>query len=123
MLCLSYLRYLKVCILPLNHVYSLQGRYCIDGVIVNVLTSSAVDRGFELRSCQSIYFDCWVSGKHDVLRSKSKDWLTRNQDNMPGWLHTYTRGLATMRTVMLCSDGDISTPVHGIYTVEGVYGV
>jgi hypothetical protein len=56
MLCLSCLRYLKVCILPLNHVYYLQGRYCIDGVIVNVLTSSAVDRGFELRSGQSIYF-------------------------------------------------------------------
>jgi hypothetical protein len=44
----------------------------IGGVMVNVLTSSAIDRGFESRSCQT---------KENQI-SKSYDWLDRNQDNV-----------------------------------------
>jgi hypothetical protein len=51
----------------------------IGGVMVSVLTSSAVDRGFE-----SIGI-CWFSAKHAALRRKSKDWLARNQDNVSEW--------------------------------------
>ena len=54
-------------------------------VIVNVLASSAVDRGFESRSGQTKDYQlvCVVyNAKHAELRRKSKDWLARNQDNV-----------------------------------------
>ena len=60
----------------------------IGGVIISVLASSAVDRGFEPRSGQSKDYkigNCCFSSKHAALRRKSKDWLTRNQDNVSGW--------------------------------------
>jgi hypothetical protein len=53
--------------------------------MVSVLTSSAVDRGFELRSDQTKDYEigmCCFSTKHATLRRKSKDWLARNQDNV-----------------------------------------
>jgi hypothetical protein len=52
----------------------------IGGVLLGVLASSAVDRGFEPRSGQAKNYDvgiCCFSGKHAVLRRKSKDWLAR----------------------------------------------
>jgi hypothetical protein len=42
----------------------------IGGVMVSVFTSSAVDHGFD---------------KHVALRSKSKDWLARYQNNVSEW--------------------------------------
>ena len=57
----------------------------IDGVMVSVLASSAVDRGFEPRSGQTKDYKIGIycfSAKHPALRRKSKDWLARNQDNM-----------------------------------------
>jgi hypothetical protein len=52
--------------------------------MVSVLTSSAVDRGFEPWSGQTkdykIGISCF-SDKHAALRRKSKDWLVRNQNN------------------------------------------
>ena len=43
----------------------------IGGIIVSMLTSKVVDRGFEPQSGQT---------KHAALRRKSKDWLARNQN-------------------------------------------
>jgi hypothetical protein len=60
----------------------------IGGVIVSVLVSSAVDRGFEPRSDQTKDYKigiCCFSAKHTSLRRKSKDRLTRNQDNVSEW--------------------------------------
>ena len=60
----------------------------IGGVIVSVLTSSAVDRGFEPLSGQTKDHKigiCCFSAKHAALRRKSKDWSTRNQDNVSEW--------------------------------------
>jgi len=60
----------------------------IGSVIVCVLTSSAVDHGFEPRSGQTKYNKiciCCFSAKQTALRRKSKDWLFRNQDNMSEW--------------------------------------
>ena len=56
--------------------------------MVNMLASSAVDRGFEPRSDQSK--DCKIgmccfSAKHAALRRKINDWLARNQDNVSEW--------------------------------------
>jgi hypothetical protein len=68
----------------------------IGGVMVSVLASSAIDRGFEHRSGQTK--DCKIgiccfSAKHAVLRSKSKDWLAWNQNNVSEWSDMSTRGL------------------------------
>jgi hypothetical protein len=57
----------------------------IGGVIVSVITSSAVDRGFELRSGQAKGYDigiCCFFAKHAALSKKTKDWLSRNQNNV-----------------------------------------
>ena len=61
---------------------------CICGVMVSVLTLSAVDCGFEPQSGQTKDYRigiCCFSSKHTVLRRKSKDWLARNQDNVYEW--------------------------------------
>ena len=53
--------------------------------MVSVLASSAVDRGFKPRSGQTKDYEigiCCFSTKHATLRRKSKDWLTRIEDNM-----------------------------------------
>jgi hypothetical protein len=74
--------------------YSLQNH--IGGVIVNVLASSAVDRGFEPRSGQTKDYKigiCCFSAKHTALRRKSKDWLGRNQNNVSEWSDMSTCGL------------------------------
>ena len=54
--------------------------------MVNVLTSSVVDRGFEPRSGQTKDYEiaiCCFSSKHTALRRKNKDWLARIQDMCP----------------------------------------
>jgi hypothetical protein len=60
-------------------VSSVVDRGLIGGVMVSVLVSSVVDRGFESRPGKSKDY------KHAVLRSKSKDWLARNQVNVSEW--------------------------------------
>jgi hypothetical protein len=67
-------------------VYYFLNRIC--GVMVIVLPSSAVDRRFEPRSDKSKDYRigiCCFSTKHTTLRSKSKDWLTQNQNNVSEW--------------------------------------
>ncbi len=56
--------------------------------MVSVLTSSAVNRGFESRSGQTKDYTigiCCFSAKYAALRRKSKDWLAQNQDNVSEW--------------------------------------
>ena len=56
--------------------------------MISVLASSAIDRGFEPLSGQTKDYKigmCCFSAKHAALRSKSKDWLTRNHDNVSEW--------------------------------------
>ena len=65
-------------------------------VMVSVLASSAVDRGFEPRSGQTKDFKigiCSFSAEHAALRRKSKDWLARNQNKVSEWSDMFTRGL------------------------------
>ena len=66
------------------------------GVMVSVLASSVVDRGFEPRSGQTKDYAigiCCFSAKHAPLRRKSKDWLARKQNNVSEWSDMSTRGL------------------------------
>ena len=55
----------------------------------SVLASNAVDRGIEHQSGQTKDYKigiCCLSTKYSALRSKNKDWLARNQDNMSEYL-------------------------------------
>jgi hypothetical protein len=64
--------------------------------MISVLSSSAVDRGFEPRLGQTKNYKigiCCFSAKHTVLRRKSKDWLARNQDNVSEWGNMSIHGL------------------------------
>ena len=57
----------------------------IGGVMVIVLASSVVDRGFRSRSGQTKDYQigiCCFSAKH---RIKKKDWLARNRGNVSEW--------------------------------------
>ena len=68
----------------------------IGGVVVSVVASSAVDRGFEPRSGQTKDYKigiCCFSAKHTALRRKSKDWLAHNQNNLSEWRDMSTLGL------------------------------
>jgi hypothetical protein len=60
----------------------------IGGVMASILASSAVDRGFEPRSDQTKDYkigSCCFSANHAALRSKSKDGLAQNHNNMYEW--------------------------------------
>ena len=60
----------------------------IGGVMVSVLSSSVVDRGFQPWSGQTKAYEigiCCFSTKHTALRRKSKDWLAQNHNDMSEW--------------------------------------
>jgi hypothetical protein len=68
----------------------------IGGVMVSVPASSVVDRGFEPWSGQTKDYKiviCCFSAKHAALRSKSKYWMPRNQNNVSEWSDMFARGL------------------------------
>ena len=84
----------------------------IGGVMVSMLTSNAVDRGFEPRLGQTKYYKigiCCFSAKHAALWRKSKDWLTRNQNNVSEWSYMSTHRLlfqsASTVKIQLSRDG------------------
>jgi hypothetical protein len=60
---------------------------CIGGVMVGVLTSSKVDRGFEPQSGQANDYKIGICcfSENTALSRMSKDWLTRYQDNVSEW--------------------------------------
>ena len=60
----------------------------IGGVMVSVLASSAVDRGFKPLSGQTkrnTICICCFPAKHVTLRINSKDLLAKNEDNVSRW--------------------------------------
>ena len=60
----------------------------IGDVMVSMLILSVVDRRFEPRSDKAKdnkICICCISTKYTALRSKSKNWLTLNQDNVSEW--------------------------------------
>ena len=64
-----------------------------DGVMFSVFTSNAVDRCFEPNRGKPKTIKigiCCFSTKHVALRRKSKDWLARNEDNVPEWVYLQT---------------------------------
>ena len=65
--------------------------------MASLLVSSVEDLVFERPpSDQTKDYEigiCCFSAKHAALRSKSKDWLARNQNNASEWSDMSTRGL------------------------------
>ena len=73
----------------LNHIFLKLSNH--NGVVmVSVLASSAVDRGQTKDYKIGI---CCFSAKHAALRSKSKDMLARNRNNVSEWSDMSIRGL------------------------------
>jgi hypothetical protein len=68
------------------------------GVMVIVLASSAEIMGsnpnrVKPQSGQTKHYEigiCCFSSKHEALRSKSKDWLAQNQNNVSEWSYIST---------------------------------
>ena len=64
-----------------------QVSYCLGGVMVSVLASSAEGRRFDPRPGQTkdikIRIGCF-SAKHAAFRSKSTDWSPQSQNNVSG---------------------------------------
>ena len=97
----TYLRNMSLIIITLFQEVStvstcVQQKNHKGGVMVSMLASSAVDRGFEHRSGQTKDYKigiCCFSSKHVTLRSKSRDWLARNQNNVSEWSDMSIRGL------------------------------
>ena len=64
----------------------------VTGVMVSMLTSSALGHGFESWSGQIKDYKigiCSFSTKHTALRRKSKNWLAQNQENVFEWNQLY----------------------------------
>jgi len=56
--------------------------------MVRVFTSSVINRELKSRSGQTMDYNigvCCFSANHAALRSKSKNWLAQNQDNVSEW--------------------------------------
>jgi hypothetical protein len=68
----------------------------IGGVMVSVPVIGVVDCGLELWSSQTKVYKtdiCYISANHAALRSKSKDFLARYQDNVSEWSYMSNRTL------------------------------
>ena len=68
----------------------------IDGVMVSMLSSSAVDHVFQPRSGRTKDYKiviCCFSTKHAALTRKCKDLLARNPNNVFEWDDVSIRGL------------------------------
>ena len=77
-----------------NAIYILIKR--ISGVMISVIFSSAINRGFEPRAGQTKDYAisiCCFSAKHAALRRKSKYWLARNENIVSEWGDMSIRGL------------------------------
>ena len=64
--------------------------------MVSVLASSAIDCGYEPWSCQTKDYKigiCCFSSKNAALRGNSRDWLSRNQNNVSEWSDISTQWL------------------------------
>ena len=75
-----------------------KGRYYISGVMASIFSLSVVDRGFDSRSGQTKDWNWYlllpIYAKHAALRSKSKDCLAQNQNNVYEW-----NGMSTHKLV------------------------
>jgi hypothetical protein len=68
--------------------------------MVSMLPLNVVDQGFEPRSDQTEDYEidicCFSTIKPAALRSKSKDWLVRDQDNVTEWSDVSTLRLISV---------------------------
>ena len=75
-------------------LFSTYAHNSISGVMVTVFASRMVARGPEPRSRQTIYYKisiCCLSTKHTELKSRSKDWCTRNYTSQQKTIQRYKK--------------------------------
>jgi hypothetical protein len=98
-----------------TYAISTYHHYHIGGVMINILTSNAVDCGFEPRSGHTKVYKigiCCFSAKHTALRRNSTDRLAWNQDNVSqlddmsihGLLCQWARSIKKKRVGLLQSE-------------------
>jgi hypothetical protein len=108
---------------PWNSTFHVSSIINIVGrVMVSMFALSTVNRGFEYRSGQPNDYNiviCCFSGKFAAIRSKSKDLLTRNQNNVPKWSDVSTRFLneLTLYTNIIKRSGSVQSR-HHYYLIE-----
>ena len=77
-LCVCFVdRCLSFCLFSFDHCVVCPSIDRIGGVMISVLASNAVDRGFESRAGQTKAYEIGMycfSAKHAALRRKRKDW-------------------------------------------------
>ena len=91
-ICTSVLWYLIISVTELHFRLNRIG-----GVMLSVLASSVVYRGFKSRSGQTKNYEISMycfSAKHAALRNKSEERRARNQNDMSEWSDIFTRGLS-----------------------------
>ena len=81
---------LRVTIIPLSTILIFVFRIVatVWYVFACVLASSVIEHGSDSRSGQTKDYGigiCCFFAKHEAIRRKNKDWLSRNLDNMPEW--------------------------------------
>ena len=67
----------------------------VGGVLVIMFASSVVEHGFKTRSGQTKDYNngsCYFCAQYIAINRKSKDWLSRNQDNVSEWGDVSFRG-------------------------------
>ena len=92
---------IKYCIFITVKIYNKLSHWKISSYIpfsVHRDVSSVVDRGFEPQSGQTKKITeninlCRFSAKHTALKTKSKDWCSRNKENMLEWRDMSASGL------------------------------
>ena len=80
----------------IGDIYDIQQTLQCNGIIVNVIVSCEVDRGFDYRLGQIMGYEiiiCSFSAKHATVMCKSKDGLAQYQENVSKWSDMSTRGL------------------------------
>jgi hypothetical protein len=68
-----------------HYINIIKSQYCIGGVMVSMLASREVDRGFEPRSGKTKDYKIGIYCFSTVLRRKNEDWLALNQGNVSEW--------------------------------------
>ena len=78
---------------------------------------------------QIIFFEPWssqtkdykigvscISAKHTTVKSKNKNWLGRNHDNVVEWSHMSTRGTVSWLWIMIMCQSEATCPTAEQWT-------
>jgi len=78
---------------PLKPIHNITGFDSCTGTTSNWYVTLVYAKKILYVSNYVIVYNWYLSAKHEALQSKSKDWLTRNQDNVYEWNDISTLGV------------------------------